>query len=68
MKTHCPAVSVPAVTPCDPAELAPLVDFLARGEAESRTFPRGTIVDGRVDLCKQRKSSRWSVVTSAGVA
>jgi len=55
-KTHCPAVWVPAIAPCDPAELAPLVAWLERGEAASEPvqFPRGTVLpDGRLDLCKQ---------------
>jgi Ran GTPase-activating protein (RanGAP) involved in mRNA processing and transport len=54
--THCPAVAVPAISPCDPAELAPLVEWLARGvtATEMLTFPRGTVLEGgRVDLCKQ---------------
>ncbi|HEX4454479.1 MAG TPA: hypothetical protein VH143_26640 [Kofleriaceae bacterium] len=56
MKTHCPAVGVPHVEPCDPVELAPLIAWLARGEpcAEPIAFPRGTVLpDGRLDLCKQ---------------
>ncbi len=55
-RTHCPAVAVPAVEPCDPGELSPLVDWLARGEPATETlaFPRGTVLaDGRLDLCKQ---------------
>jgi Ran GTPase-activating protein (RanGAP) involved in mRNA processing and transport len=55
-RTHCPAVTVPSITPCDPAELRPLVDFLAAGGATDTPiqFPRGTVLpDGRVDLCKQ---------------
>jgi hypothetical protein len=56
-KTHCPAVAVPAVVPCDPAELAPLVDWLAGAAAAPDApiqFPRGTVLpDGRLDLCKQ---------------
>jgi Ran GTPase-activating protein (RanGAP) involved in mRNA processing and transport len=54
--THCPAVAVPAIEPCAPGELAPLVDWLARKEAPGTTltFPRGTVLaDGRLDLCKQ---------------
>lgn len=54
--THCPAVSVPAITPCDPAELEPLIDYLRRGDqpAEAIAFPRGTVLPGgRLDLCKQ---------------
>src|SRR5262245_18333753 len=42
--------------PCNPAELAPLLAFLARGEPAGRRFdfPRGTLLpDGRLDLCKQ---------------
>src|SRR5262245_30305170 len=42
--------------PCDLVELAPLLEFLARGESvsEPRPFPRGTLLpDGRLDLCKQ---------------
>jgi Leucine Rich Repeat (LRR) protein len=56
VKTHCPAVAVPEVTPCDPAELAPLVEWLGRGEAADAParFPRGTVLPGgRLDLCKQ---------------
>jgi hypothetical protein len=55
-RTHCPAVAVPAVEPCAPGELAPLVDWLARKEPAATTleFPRGTVLaDGRLDLCKQ---------------
>lgn len=55
-KTHCPAVAVPAVQVCDPAELQPLVGWLRAGEAaaEPVRFPRGTVLpDGRLDLCKQ---------------
>ncbi len=57
-KTHCPAVAVPTVTPCDPAELRPLVDWLARSEvapaSDPIAFPRGTVLPGgRLDLCKQ---------------
>lgn len=54
--THCPAVAVPAVTPCDPMELQPLIDYLRGGEqpADARSFPRGTVLPGgRLDLCKQ---------------
>jgi Ran GTPase-activating protein (RanGAP) involved in mRNA processing and transport len=54
--THCPAVGVPHVVPCDPAELAPLVAWLERREAAAAplAFPRGTVLpDGRLDLCKQ---------------
>ena len=54
--THCPAVAVPAITPCDPAELQPLIDYLRRGEQSTETlaFPRGTVLPGgRLDLCKQ---------------
>lgn len=54
--THCPAVAVPAVTPCDPAELQPLIDYLRRGEqpSDALAFPRGTVLPGgRLDLCKQ---------------
>lgn len=46
-----------AFEPCDPAELEPLLTFLARGvPADERlAFPRGTLLpDGRLDLCKQR--------------
>jgi Ran GTPase-activating protein (RanGAP) involved in mRNA processing and transport len=46
----------PDFVPCDPAELAPLLAHLERGEAVSRPlgFPRGTLLpDGRLDLCKQ---------------
>lgn len=54
--THCPAVAVPAVVPCDPAELQPLLDYLQTGEqpTEAVAFPRGTLLPGgRLDLCKQ---------------
>ena len=54
--THCPAVAVPTVVPCDPAELQPLIDYLRAGEqpTEAVAFPRGTVLpDGRLDLCKQ---------------
>ncbi len=43
-------------TPCDVAELLPLVEHLEQGLAveEATVFPRGTVLpDGRVDLCKQ---------------
>ena len=56
VRTHCPAVGVPDITPCDPTELAPLCAWLVRGEAatSTMTFPRGTVLpDGRLDLCKQ---------------
>ncbi|MEO8705225.1 MAG: gala protein [Kofleriaceae bacterium] len=56
VKTHCPAVAVPAITPCDPDELAPLIEFLERDEPADTTtsFPRGTVLPGgRLDLCKQ---------------
>lgn len=56
VKTHCPAVAVPAFTPCDPAELAPLTGWLALDQAAAAAlrFPRGTVLpDGRLDLCKQ---------------
>src|SRR5205823_3849454 len=46
----------PEFVPCEPAELTPLLEHLARGEAVSgpRAFPRGTLLpDGRLDLCKQ---------------
>lgn len=54
--TRCPAVGVPTVAPCEPAELAPLVAWLGerRGAAAPLAFPRGTVLpDGRLDLCKQ---------------
>jgi len=47
---------VPGAQPCDPAELAPLVEALRAGVAveEPTAFPRGTLLpDGRLDLCKQ---------------
>src|SRR5262249_42475965 len=46
----------PEFVPCDPAELAPLLEFLERGEqpAGRVSFPRGTLLPGgRLDLCKQ---------------
>jgi Ran GTPase-activating protein (RanGAP) involved in mRNA processing and transport len=52
---RCPVVRAPVV-PCEPAELAPLLAWLASDEpsGERRTFPRGTaLADGRLDLCKQ---------------
>ncbi len=55
-KSHCPAVAVPAITPCDPTELQPLIDYLRSGEQPDETvaFPRGTVLPGgRLDLCKQ---------------
>jgi NAD(P)-dependent dehydrogenase (short-subunit alcohol dehydrogenase family) len=42
--------------PCDPSELAPLVERLRSGDpvGETLAFPRGTLTpDGRLDLCKQ---------------
>jgi Ran GTPase-activating protein (RanGAP) involved in mRNA processing and transport len=54
--THCPAVQVPAIEVCDPAELQPLIDWLRIGEpiTEAKQFPRGTVLPGgRIDLCKQ---------------
>jgi hypothetical protein len=54
--THCPAVAVPTVTPCDPTELQPLIDYLRHGEspADALSFTRGTVLPGgRLDLCKQ---------------
>jgi hypothetical protein len=54
--TRCPAVNVPAVTPCDPEELRPLLAWLTRGEQaeDVMRFPRGAVLpDGRLDLCKQ---------------
>ena len=56
VSTHCPAVGVPVIVPCDPRELSPLVAWLSRREAPATTiaFPRGTVLaDGRLDLCKQ---------------
>jgi len=57
-RTHCPAVAVPTVTPCDLAELRPLVDWLAAptpiADDSPVQFPRGTVLPGgRLDLCKQ---------------
>ena len=55
-RAHCPAVAVPSITPCDPAELEPLIEYLRRGEEspEAVAFPRGTVLPGgRLDLCKQ---------------
>jgi Ran GTPase-activating protein (RanGAP) involved in mRNA processing and transport len=55
-QTNCPLKAPERFVPCDPAELVPLLDFLARKEpvAETRAFPRGTLLpDGRLDLCKQ---------------
>jgi Ran GTPase-activating protein (RanGAP) involved in mRNA processing and transport len=46
----------PDFTPCDPAELLPLLEHLRRGEGARQpvAFPRGTLLpDGRLDLCKQ---------------
>ena len=36
-RTHCPAVAVPEVEPCDPGELAPLVDWLERKQPAHET-------------------------------
>ena len=55
--TFCPVKPLQPFTPCDPAELAPLLNQLGKpGPAtESVTFPRGTLLaDGRVDVCKQQ--------------
>lgn len=52
---QCPVHRV-EITPCDAAELAPLLAHLSgnRSVDGSRRFPRGTLLDdGRLDLCKQ---------------
>lgn len=52
---HCPVHRV-EITPCDAAELAPLLAHLGSDQASPSAlrFPRGTLVeDGRLDLCKQ---------------
>jgi hypothetical protein len=52
----CPAIAVPDIVPCDPAELDPLLAWLRadRPVDQVMSFPRGTAMpDGRLDLCKQ---------------
>ncbi len=52
----CPAIRVPEIEPCDPAELEPLLAWLRADTpaSEVTVFPRGTAMpDGRLDLCKQ---------------
>lgn len=54
--TRCPAIAVPAITPCPRGELTPLIQWLAAGQHTKKAlaFPRGTALpDGRLDLCKQ---------------
>jgi hypothetical protein len=64
VKTRCPAVTVPEVTPCDPAELAPLVDF-HRGEARGEMISapaRFTVLPGgagSIDRVSARSSLAW---------
>jgi len=53
---NCPLYHVADITPCDPAEIEPLVAYLKTGlpVTEPTPFPRGTVLeDGRLDLCKQ---------------
>lgn len=52
---QCPVHRVD-ITPCDTAELAPLLTHLSENQSAdgARRFPRGTLLDdGRLDLCKQ---------------
>src|SRR5215217_5652337 len=53
----CTVAPPPSFTPCDPGELAPLLERL-RDDSRAATravFPRGTLLDdGRLDLCKQQ--------------
>ena len=52
---RCPVHRI-EITPCDAAELAPLLAHLGTNQAlqGSTRFPRGTLLeDGRLDLCKQ---------------
>lgn len=52
----CPVAHRTDFTPCDAAELRPLLDFLRAGQpvAQRMDFPRGVLMpDGRLDLCKQ---------------
>lgn len=52
---RCPVHRV-EITPCDAADLAPLLEHLSanRSLQGCQEFPRGTLLgDGRLDLCKQ---------------
>lgn len=52
---HCPVHRV-EITPCDVAELQPLLDQLVADQPSTGDlrFPRGALLsDGRLDLCKQ---------------
>src|SRR5579871_2032881 len=54
---HCPIHDVTDITPCDPAEIAPLISHLEADlpVTQPTAFPRGTVMeDGRLDLCKQQ--------------
>ena len=54
---HCPLHYIAEITPCDPAEIAPLIAHLAADlpVTQPTPFPRGTVLeDGRLDLCKQQ--------------
>lgn len=56
---QCPVHRV-EITPCDAAELAPLLAYLSANQAlqGSQYFPRGAVLeDGRLDLCKQSLGS-----------
>ena len=54
---NCPLYHLADITPCDPAEIAPLIAHLETDlpVTQPTTFPRGTVLeDGRLDLCKQQ--------------
>jgi Ran GTPase-activating protein (RanGAP) involved in mRNA processing and transport len=53
---RCPVYPLPPRELCDPAEVAPLAEYLRANTPvqENIAFPRGTVTtDGRLDLCKQ---------------
>jgi Ran GTPase-activating protein (RanGAP) involved in mRNA processing and transport len=64
---RCPVALERPFTPCDPAELAPLLERLRSKEAVTTraVFPRGTLVeDGRLDLCKQQIGPRGAAAVA----